>query len=235
MDRDEPPADAFVVEREPHLGDCDRMGALRLDAVAGFLQDAAGDDARRRAASASPVAWLVRRMDLEVRSRPRAHVPLRITTWPRGVGPAWVERRIADASGAVVVEASTVWAAVDPESRAPVRIEPARVGLPPEAPRVPARLRIPAPPEGAARPWPPRTTDFDAFGHVNNAVYWSPVEACLEEWAGPGALGTAVMEFRDGIAWGEAADLLVVADDALTVWFTVRGAVRAAARFTPGV
>jgi hypothetical protein len=132
---------------------------------------------------------------------------------------------------------------VDPESRAPVRIDPAGVGVAPAAPRVPARLRIPAPPEVAPRPWPPRTTDFDAFGHVNNAVYWSPVEACLEEWAGPGALGTAVMEFRDGvepqrphgIAWGEAADLLVVADDALTVWFTVQGAVRAAARFTPGV
>lgn len=233
----QPPADAYGATRVPHLGDCDRFGALRLDALAGFCQDAAGDDARRRGPVGEPVVWLVRRMVLLVRVRPRAHEALCTTTWLSAAGPAWVERRsrVTDERGATLAEAATVWAAVDETTRTPVRIDPARLGLPEPARRVDARLRIPPPPDVPGRPWPPRSTDFDLFGHVNNAVYWSPVEGCLEEWAGPGALGTATMEFREGIAWGEAADLVIEADTSLTVWFTVDGAVRAAARFTPGV
>ena len=46
---------------------------------------------------------------------------------------------------------------------------------------VSARLSHPRPPapEGqpdAGAPWPLRAADFDASGHVNNAVYWAAVE-----------------------------------------------------------
>ena len=57
-------------------------------------------------------------------------------------------------------------------------------------------------------PLRPRFRDTDAMGHVNNAVYWSAVEERLDGVLGPGALGRATIEFRDGIAWGEQAGLL---------------------------
>lgn len=235
----DPPEGARATVRVPHLGDCDRTGALRLDALVGFLQDIAGDDARERSGD-DGLAWLVRRIDLEVRARPRALTPLTVTTWASGHGAAWAERRtrVATAAGVVIAEAATIWAAVSTETFAPVRLDPAVVATWGEAAqrRVDARLRLPAPPvDGLREPWPPRVTDFDAYGHVNNAVYWSAVEGVLDGWVGPGALGRATLEFRDGIAWGEAADLVVATDDALTVWFLVADRVAATARFTPGI
>jgi acyl-ACP thioesterase len=235
----DPPAGATRVERVPHLGDCDRTGALRLDALTGFMQDAAGDDARS-GGGRRDLAWLVRRLELEVRSRPRALTPLVATTWASGHGPAWAERRtrVETAAGVVVAEAATVWAAVSAETFAPVRLEPDEIATwgAAAARRVDARLRLPAPPDAALRePWPTRVTDFDAYGHVNNAVYWSPIEGALDAWVGPGALGRATLEFRDGIAWGEEADLVVETDDALVLWFLVGDRVAAAARFVPGL
>ena len=50
-----------------------------------------------------------------------------------------------------------------------------------------------------------------------------------------GALGTAVMEFRDGIAWGEQADLVTSTDDGVVLWFLVGDRTAATARFEPGV
>ena len=238
-DWSDPPAGARATVRIPHLGDCDRNGALRLDALVGFLQDIAGDDARDRSGDGG-LAWLVRRIDLEVRARPRALTPLTITTWASGHGAAWAERRtrVVTESGAVIAEAATIWAAVSSETFAPVRLDRAAVATWGEAAqrRVDAKLRLPAPPTDASRePWPSRVTDFDAYGHVNNAVYWSAVEERLDGVLGPGALGRATIEFRDGIAWGEQADLVTSTDDGVVLWFLVGDRTAATARFAPGV
>lgn len=240
VDGSAPPAGARSIVRIPHLGDCDRTGALRLDSLVGFLQDIAGDDARVRRGQEDRIAWLVRRLDLEVRVRPRALTPLTITTWVSGHGPAWAERRtrVTTGSGAVVADAVTIWAAVSPQTSAPVRLDREEIAAwgPDAQRRVDARLRLPAPPTAGRRePWPPRVTDFDAYGHVNNAVYWSAVEAALDGWVGPGALGRATIEFRDGIAWGETADLVTSTDDGLDLWFLVGSQVAATVRFEPGV
>ena len=237
----DPPLAAHSTVRVPHLGDCDRTGALRLDALVGFMQDIAGDDAREATGepTSAPIAWLVRRLDLEVRSRPRALTPLTVTTWASGHGAAWAERRtrVATADG-IVAEAVTIWAAVSAETFAPVRLDRDEIASWGEAAqrRVDARLRLPGPPvDGLREPWPARVTDFDAYGHVNNAVYWSAVEERLDGVLGSGALGRATIEFRDGIAWGEQADLVTSTDDGVVLWFLVGDRTAATARFEPGV
>ena len=94
-------------------------------------------------------------------------------------------------------------------------------------------------PRCVVNPWPLRAVDFDLIGHVNNAAYWAAIEQQIE----PGAafahalLGRphrAVMEYGTGIAQGDEVELLVdESDDHLAVWFTVGGAVQAAARVVP--
>ena len=80
----------------------------------------------------------------------------------------------------MLVRATAVWAAVDAESGRPSPLGPdfLRVYGPSAAGRtVSARLSHPRPPEGAGGdPWPLRAADFDASGHMNNAVYWAVVE-----------------------------------------------------------
>jgi acyl-ACP thioesterase len=85
-----------------------------------------------------------------------------------------------DLAGAELVRATAVWAAIDSESGRPCPLGPdfLRVYGPSAAGRtVSARLSHPRPPEQAdEEPWPLRAADFDASGHVNNAVYWAAVE-----------------------------------------------------------
>ncbi len=74
---------------------------------------------------------------------------------------------------------------------------------------------------------------------MNNAAYWAAIEEQIE----PGTVFAhgllrrphrAVMEFGPGIAPGADVELLVdEADDHLSVWFMVAGAVLAAATVVP--
>ena len=92
---------------------------------------------------------------------------------------------------------------------------------------------IPAPtPDAKRRPWPLRTADFDIFGHVNNAIYWSAVEDELAGWLDGRRIGHCEMEFRAGIDPGDEPELLVDggAGDLLSLWFMVGDEVRASAR-----
>ena len=80
------------------------------------------------------------------------------------------------------------------------------------------------------RPWPVRVTDFDVFGHVNNAIYWSAVEDELAEWLDGRRIGKSEIEFRAGIDPGDAPELAVDASDDLSIWFMVADEVRASVR-----
>ena len=79
-----------------------------------------------------------------------------------------------------------------------------------------------------------RAVDFDVLGHVNNAVYWAPVEERLPGFLAGRPLGDAEMEFRGGVDPGEDVELAVESADALHVWFLVGGEVRASARVEVG-
>lgn len=61
-----PPTDRrFSAERTVRLGDVDPLGELRLDAVARYLQDVAGDDAVDSGLS-NAVGWVVRRTMIRI-------------------------------------------------------------------------------------------------------------------------------------------------------------------------
>ena len=91
------------------------------------------------------------------------------------------------------------------------------------------------PPDAKRRPWPLRVADFDIFGHVNNAVYWSAVEDELAGWLDGRRIGPCEIEFRAGIDPGDEPELLVDAGDGdvLSLWFMVGDEVRASARVRP--
>jgi acyl-ACP thioesterase len=234
----------FRAGRRVRLADADPSGRLRLDACARYLQDIGNDDTADSGIDDDRVTWVVRRAVLDVHRPPRWREWVDEATWCGGLGGRWAERRmsmVGERGGRV--EISTLWVQVDVATMAPTRLTPRFLEVYGEAAggrRVSSRLWLGDPPEGAARrPWPLRAVDIDLLGHVNNAAYW----AAVEEQAGPGGavrhpvLGRphrAVMEYGPGIRAGAEVELLVdEGDDHLSLWFTVDGAVHAAATVVP--
>jgi acyl-ACP thioesterase len=225
----------FTQHRRVRLGDVNAANRLRLDAVACYLQDVAGDDVDDVADARVDGAWVVRRTALVASHLPRYGQEVELTTFCSGTGSRWAERRTTLAlGGAPVVETVAIWVYVDRRGR------PARLGDwffdhygdASNGRRVSGRLRLPPPADGlTSRPWPVRTTDFDVLRHMNNAAYWEAVEDELARLA-PGRLpANAELEHRAAIEPGEPVEVRSMLDgDQLSVWITVRGEARAAAQ-----
>ena len=173
----------FTRRRAVRGTDVNAEGRLRLDAVARYLQEAAEDDLTDAGWHAT-YGWVVRRCALRIRSYPRLGQRLTVRTFCSATGPRWAERTttLAD-DGRDLVRARAVWVAVDPGTGQPCPLgeEFHRIYGPSAAGRtVSARLWHPRPAETAAGgPWPLRAADFDASGHVNNAIHWAAVEDVL--------------------------------------------------------
>ena len=172
----------FSHVRRARLSECDPRGRLRYDAMACWLQDIAADDVRDAGLGDADGLWLLRRINIAVTSWPRYREDVEVVTWASGTGGAVAERRTSMGSGAV--EATAVWAAVDPHTMRPIRLTDRFYdiyGASSAGRRVTARLTHPDPPEGAiARDWPLRYTDLDRVGHVNNAAYLAAAEDIFE-------------------------------------------------------
>ncbi len=223
------------------LGDVGPAGRLRLDAVARHLQDVAGDDAAE-AGLPGEQAWVVRRTVLRVDRPAVLGERLRLTTWCAGLGPRWADRRtslVGDRGGAV--EAASLWVHLDPQTGRPLPLPPAfheRYAEAAGGRTVRARLTLPdPPPTAAAHPWPLRAADFDALGHVNNAVAWAAVEDALAGRDRRAPL-EAVVEWRVPLERG-ATPALVTAEAAgpdagtLRVWLVDGATVVTAAMVRP--
>ena len=154
---------------------------MRLDAVARFLQDAAIDDVQETGWGAPEHLWVVRRIRVDVLAPLLRDRELEITTWCSGVAAIAAGRRwsvAGDESGRIEVD--SVWIHLGPTSapagsgtsgRTPRRRRAGRSRRSCSCPTRP-RTRL-------AAPWALRSTDLDAHGHVNNAVYWQAVEDVL--------------------------------------------------------
>ncbi|HEX4009668.1 MAG TPA: acyl-ACP thioesterase domain-containing protein [Solirubrobacteraceae bacterium] len=176
---------AFEQGRQPGFADCAPSGRVRLDALACWLQDIAYLDVQDAGLEHAAV-WVVRRTRIRVNRFPRFGERFSLTTFCSGLGRMWAERRTdivhADdgASRQPDVQAVSLWVHLDAEHWRPSPLTAAELetygGAPPSR-RVTARLRHPAPAavtDGA--PWTFRATDCDIADHVNNAVYWQPLE-----------------------------------------------------------
>ncbi|HEY8524307.1 MAG TPA: acyl-ACP thioesterase domain-containing protein [Acidimicrobiales bacterium] len=244
-----PPAEGrvFRTTRRVRLADGDMTGRLRLDGCARYLQDIGNDDTDDSGIEDPATTWVARRAVIDVHRSPQWRERLDLATWCGGTGSRWAERRLSmvgDRGGRV--EIATLWVHVALPTMAPVRV-PDRFheiyGSAAGGRTISAKRWLPGPPDGEAAtavPWPLRVADIDLLGHVNNAAYWMAVEEQLAP-AGPGAEPhpllrgpyRAVMEYTAGIEPGAEVVLRVAAGDRLGVWFTVGGAVHAAAAVLP--
>ncbi len=235
----------FVTGRRVRLGDVDVDGRARLDAIARYLQDAGNEDTED-AGLGDGGGWLARRMTFVVARWPARGDDVTLATWCGGIGARWAERRtrvsIDTPSGpALAVDASALWIHVDVETGRPIARPSAFDGLYAEAANgrtVSTKLVLPAPDavSGTARvesrPWPLRSTDLDAFGHVNNAIAWAALEDELSRYGDPARFRSADVEYRVPIGPGDEVEMTsTLAADRETprLWLTVDGEVRLAA------
>jgi acyl-ACP thioesterase len=227
----------FSRERTVRLADTTASGRLRLDALARYLQDVAGDDVVD-AGIEGP--WVMRRLAVELGDLPRFRDTVQLVTFCSGTGSRWAERRtILLVDGRTAAESVAIWVYVDPGSGRPVPLEDWFFDLYGEAAggrTVSGRLRLPAPvADASARPWPLRVTDFDVLGHVNNAAHWEPVEDELARVAAGARITAAELEHKAAVEPGEELTVRSTASDhRLDMWLTSADQVRTAVRVTLG-
>jgi acyl-ACP thioesterase len=223
---------AFERALAPGLADAAPGGRVRLDALARWLQDVALADVVD-AGLGETALWVVRRARLAVARFPRFGEAVTARTWSSGVGRMWAQRRttVTTPEGGLV-EAVALWVHLDPQTARPMPLtaEEFAVYGPSAAGReVRARLRHPAPPDGAPQqPWTFRRTECDVADHINNSAYWAPLEEELLAAGGPEPEALDVeIEHRSPAQPGEHA---VLADGAHRWLVDAAGEVRASFR-----
>ncbi len=234
-------ANPYSTARTVRTGDVDTGRRLRLDGIARYLQDIGTDNLAAVGAADTDPLWIVRRTVVDVHRPAHYGRSLRLRRWCDALSTRWANVRVRlddpdDAHGPLI-ETAAFWIDIGPTTGAPTRISDGlfehmsryahdtrlkwKAWLPDSAPET----------VDDEREFPLRVTDFDPFGHVNNAVYWHGVEEVVALRAdiveGP---YRAVIEHLRPVAAGETVTLRTgLHEDGLTVWFTVGDHTRAVA------
>lgn len=236
----EPPAEGRIHahRRRIQFGDVSPAGRLRLDSVARMLQDISDEDTTDAGFPPEEI-WVVRRIELVVRTFPVVRDTVTVSTWGSGVGGRWAERRIriAGDDGGGRIDAAALWVHLDADGR-PAKL-PDRFhdvyGEVIGGRKVRARLHHDGRPDdtdGVA--FPLRATDIDLMGHVNNAVSWVPVEEALLARPQLRAPLRVSMEHPAPIDRGTTPMVTVVdRDGGFDLWIDVEGTTCSSARVRP--
>jgi acyl-ACP thioesterase len=215
----------FTVSQRVRVDAVARDGRLRFDGAARYVQDVAGDDSADSGLTLD-VYWVARRTVIDVVRPVVFREVVDMTTFCSGMGRGWAERRISvagDRGGRI--EVATIWVALDRESNAPRRVPAGFEELYGESAQgrhIRPTLFHPGPSsEAVEQPWTFRAVDIDLLDHVNNAVYWVPLE---ERFAAEGhtpvvpCRGEA--EYRQAIEPGDRIHVLADDhDDGFAHWF----------------
>jgi medium-chain acyl-[acyl-carrier-protein] hydrolase len=174
-----------------HSYEVDAFQDLALPALAGYLQEAAGQHASRLgwgldALLRRGLTWVMVRQEIAVLAPVRVGDGLDVATWPAGLErrAAVREFSVSGTSGVEVARATTRWLLLDLATRRAVRPDDV---LPLEdwprlEPRRPAAIHLPEPPAAAARRrFDVRYADIDRNLHANQASYLSWALECVPE------------------------------------------------------
>lgn len=250
------PTHARTFERTYRLRmeDVNPAMGVRLDALARLLQNVAMDMIDESEWGATNPFWIVRRNVIDVIEPITWPGDAHVERWCEATSSRWVGMRqrltgtpsatgFADADRPTgLVETSSFCINVTRDGR-PSRIDDdvledwnrdvadTRYKWKSMAPATPDHVDGPA----TTRSFALRTTDFDAYGHMNNVAYWYAVDAALADFPGlTDAPHRAVIEYLKPITPREDATIVTKPyDGGLALWFVVDDQVTTAVTVTP--
>lgn len=216
--------------RKVRWGEVSMSGQVRLDALGAYMADIASDD-HARLGLGGEFPWVVLRVAFEIGFPAVFLEDVTLHTWCSALGLRWAERRVSMSGAAgASIEGAILWVAFDVEAGTSVRVPgvyKSECGAAALGRTVSSTLQHPAlvPGVGAgthrtSRPWALRTTDFDPFGHVNNAAAWAMLEELLDDRPAVRAGGRFEMEYHRPVEPGHVLSLVVddEADGSLRSW-----------------
>ncbi|MAT06797.1 MAG: hypothetical protein CL424_17315 [Acidimicrobiaceae bacterium] len=223
-----PPASGrtYAADRTVRLGDVDRDGDARLDAIARYLQDVATDDAID-AGLTTAMGWVVRRSLIRVTQPAVLNERVELTTYCTGSGPSWAERRtVIRGEDGAEIDGVSLWVQIDVETGRPTRLGDEFVAAYGEAAagrKVSAKFQLDQlPTDGAVEvPFSFRVTDVDVFGHLNNAAQWALADELLQS-NGFGRVGVGEVEFVTA-SQVEGTATARVDDEGFDAWYGADG------------
>ena len=192
--------------------DVDAARRLRLSALFTLLQEAAIAHTTelgmgREKTLDKGLLWIVTRQQLNITRLPLYDETVTLLSWPGETLHLYFPRffRLTDAAGETLLEASTLWALMDQESRHIVF--PEEVGVQIDAdPEQPA-LPLPAPPRlpelPDVHPFAVPYSYTDLNGHMNNARYADLAEDLMPPALRAGAVRGIRTEYGGEAAEGE--------------------------------
>jgi acyl-ACP thioesterase len=194
--------------------DADRLGFLTAPRLLGYLLEAAGKsadalgvgiaDLRRRG-----LTWVLGRLQVALREPLRLGDAVDVETWPSGLvrSAAWRDFRVWKGSHRVA-QATSVWFALDLETRAPVRPQelfPERLH-PPLDHELTLSKTVPEliGPPGEQRTYAVRRADIDFNQHVTAASYvlWA-METVPEPWWAARRLESLDVQYLEECHFGD--------------------------------
>jgi medium-chain acyl-[acyl-carrier-protein] hydrolase len=216
----------WVLKTSLSFGNVDRDHVITLSGIFKLLQEAAISHANQHDTGTDAMiirgeSWVLNRMAAEIIRYPNYGEHLRVETWSSGIRgfKGYRDFRVFDASGEVLIAASSLWLYVSMQTRSIIRV-----------PRVIAAhfpcfnqecycpdletLHLPLPASEKAK----RTTislrysDIDANAHVNNTSYLDFLQTSLAENGQSPRPAWVKIKYGKGIPAGTASVTVHLAD-----------------------